>query len=130
LSVPATLHASPLNTPERDAFGGAMVPGAPAADAPLDDGGWLLHRLDGAGFAALVFDGDAAVVHAGAAVLPAPQVAVQVLALPARGLAAQRYDATPGTVVLLRPDQHVCARWRAPTAADVCAALQRALARA
>ena len=32
-------------------------------------------------------------------------------------LAAQRYDAQPGTVYLLRPDQHVCARWRQPTAA-------------
>jgi 3-(3-hydroxy-phenyl)propionate hydroxylase len=28
------------------------------------------------------------------------------------GLAAKRYDARPGTVYLLRPDQHVCARWR------------------
>lgn len=130
LSVPATLAHSPLNTPERDAFAGAMVPGAPAADAPLADGSWLLRRLAGPGFSALVFDGDAAVVQAGAAALPAPQVPVQVLALPAQGLAAQRYDATPGTVVLLRPDQHVCARWRAPTAADVTAALQRALARA
>ena len=34
LSVPATLHGSPLNTPDADAFDGAMVPGAPAADAP------------------------------------------------------------------------------------------------
>ena len=35
LSVPATLHASPLNTPDADAFDGRMVPGAPAADAPV-----------------------------------------------------------------------------------------------
>ncbi|MEN9417141.1 MAG: hypothetical protein RI988_761, partial [Pseudomonadota bacterium] len=46
------------------------------------------------------------------------------------GLLAQRYDAQPGTVYLLRPDQHVCARWRAPAAADITAALTRALARA
>ena len=43
-------------------------------------------------------------------------------------LAYERYDARPGTVVLLRPDQHVCARWRAPAAGDVAAALRRALA--
>ena len=44
------------------------------------------------------------------------------------GLAARRYDATPGTVYLLRPDQHVCARWRHPPAADgLAAALRRAL---
>ena len=28
------------------------------------------------------------------------------------GLLATRYDARPGTFYLLRPDQHVCARWR------------------
>ncbi len=29
-----------------------------------------------------------------------------------QGLAAQRYDAKPGTMYLIRPGQHVCARWR------------------
>jgi 3-(3-hydroxy-phenyl)propionate hydroxylase len=125
LSVPATLHDSSLNTPDRDAFVGRMVPGAPAADAPLPGGGWLLRRLAGNGFAALVFGGDAAVVRAGAI----GQVPVEVLELPAEGVLASRYDARPGTVYLLRPDQHVCARWRAPSAADVAAALTRALAR-
>jgi 3-(3-hydroxy-phenyl)propionate hydroxylase len=123
LSVPAVLHGSPLNTPDRDDFAGSMGPGAPAIDAPLADGVWLLRRLSGNGFAALVFGGDAGAVAAGAEGL----VPVQVVHLPAEGLAAQRYDARPGTVVLLRPDQHVCARWRAATAADVAAALRRAL---
>lgn len=123
LSVPATLRESALNTPDRDTFAGPMVPGAPAIDAPLAGGGWLLRRLSGTGFAALVFDGDGAAVTAGSEGL----VPVQVVSLPCEGLAAQRYDAQPGTVVLLRPDQHVCARWRAPTAADVAAALKKAL---
>ena len=35
LSVPATLHGSTLNTPDAEAFAGQMVPGAPAADAPV-----------------------------------------------------------------------------------------------
>lgn len=126
LSVPATLHASALNTPDRDTFAGPTGPGAPAVDAPLADGSWLLRRLPRSGFAALVFDGDAAlaeVIRAGSEGL----VPVGIVPLRCEGLVAARYDARPGTVVLLRPDQHVCARWRAPSAADVAAALKRAL---
>jgi 3-(3-hydroxy-phenyl)propionate hydroxylase len=124
LSVPATLQRSTLNTPDADVFAGAMVPGAPAADAPLADGAWLLRRLAGNGFKALVFDGDASAVVAGSeGLLP-----VEIVDLPADGVAAQRYDAKPGTVYLIRPDQHVCARWRAPSAQDVTGALHRALA--
>ena len=124
LSVPATLRGSALNTPDRDSFAGAMVPGAAAADAPLADGGWLLRRLSTTGFTALVFGADASAVHDAAN----GAVPIQVVRLSAEGIAAQRYDAQPGTVYLLRPDQHVCARWRAPQTADVSAALQRALA--
>lgn len=43
------------------------------------------------------------------------------------GLAAARYDATPGTFYLIRPDQHVCARWRHTDADRVESALKRAL---
>lgn len=124
LSTPATLRESPLNTPDRDSFAGAMVPGAPAVDAPLPGGSWLLRQLSGTGFFALVFGGDGEAVSTGAEGI----VPVQLVHLPPEGLAAERYDAKPGTVVLLRPDQHVCARWRAPSAADVAAALKRALA--
>ncbi|MFO1273933.1 MAG: FAD-dependent oxidoreductase [Rubrivivax sp.] len=120
LSVPAVRHDSPLNTPDADRFEGGPPPGAPAVDAPLEGGGWLLRRLGGHGFKALVFGGDAAAVRAA-------DMPLEVIALPAEGLAAQRYDARAGTVYLLRPDQHVCARWRAPQAADVAAALKRAL---
>jgi 3-(3-hydroxy-phenyl)propionate hydroxylase len=44
------------------------------------------------------------------------------------GLAAKRYDARPGTCYLLRPDQHVCARWRAFELGAVRAAIARASA--
>jgi 3-(3-hydroxy-phenyl)propionate hydroxylase len=40
---------------------------------------------------------------------------------------ARRYDAQPGTVYLLRPDQHVVARWRQLYAHKLQAALDRAV---
>ncbi len=147
LSVPATLHHSPLNTPDVDAFAGAMVPGAVAADAPLvqADGpadarcGWLLRALPVQGFSALVFGEGAAADESLRAVdqaaahgeIPRDALTVVRVALGAgNALVAQRYDAQPGTVYLLRPDHHVCARWRHPTAQAITAACQRALAKA
>ena len=42
------------------------------------------------------------------------------------GLAARRYDAQAGTCYLIRPDQHVAARWRALDVARIEAAVARA----
>ena len=132
LSVPAVLHGSALNTPDRDVFDSALVPGTSAADAPLTGhgcAGWLLRQLAAPGFHALVFDGPGASAAARALRQGAAGTApLWVHRLPADGPAAQRYDARPGSAYLLRPDQHVCARWRRPASADVRAALQRALA--
>ncbi|MFN3416082.1 MAG: FAD-dependent oxidoreductase [Caldimonas sp.] len=146
LSVPATLRDSPLNTPDTEAFEGRMVPGAAATDAPVTvDGrpGWLLRQLQGSRFAALVFDGPDAPQRL-AAVREAAQGLTELEVLlvtdgarhldgvrslvDTEGLVARRYDARPGTVYLLRPDQHVCARWREPSTESVRAALRRALA--
>jgi 3-(3-hydroxy-phenyl)propionate hydroxylase len=44
-----------------------------------------------------------------------------------QGLVAKRYDAQPGTTYLLRPDQHVVARWRTLDSAKLQAALARAI---
>jgi 3-(3-hydroxy-phenyl)propionate hydroxylase len=153
LSVPAHLADSALNTPDVDAgaqaFGGTMAPGAPMADAPVRHrgrDGWLLEHA-GNRFVLLVFAGpqglelparDAVARLADARI---PVTVVPVLA-PGRGaldaplaeaavidrdgLAAQRYDARPGTCVLLRPDQHVAARWRRFDVAAVQAAVARA----
>jgi 3-(3-hydroxy-phenyl)propionate hydroxylase len=117
LSLPTVHDASPLNTPDEDAFAGPLRPGAPAADAPLDDG-WLLERLGGR-FVLLCF---------GQAPADAGDLGVEVVVIPTDGLAARRYDARPGTAYLLRPDQHVAARWRSPDAGRVRAALARATA--
>lgn len=134
LSVPATLHGSTLNTPDGERFEGRMVPGAVAADAPVTAAGgsrgWLMDALGADGrFTALVF-GDGAAAEASLRALAQVDVPVGVVRIPlddAHALAAQRYDARPGTTYLLRPDQHVCARWRHPTAAAIRAAHARAL---
>jgi 3-(3-hydroxy-phenyl)propionate hydroxylase len=141
LSVPAILADSPLNSPDADAdFAkgpGAMIPGAPAADAPVKgpDGPWLLRYLE-SGFTLLAF-GNAVPADAVAALARAaiPCRVVQVGGGPvpgvaviddAEGLAARRYDARHGTVYLLRPDQHVAARWRAFDLGRVRAAIAHA----
>jgi len=148
LSVPATLSQSALNTPDRDAFAGAMAPGAPAADAPVRIDGrddWFLSQAGGA-FAAVLFSDDGAPAPETASALralanaPIPVEAIIVTPPGARAdgqagvtvvedaqrMLAQRYDARDGTCYLLRPDQHVCARWRRFDQVAVAAALARA----
>jgi 3-(3-hydroxy-phenyl)propionate hydroxylase len=147
LSVPAHLSDSSLNTPDVDAFDGVMAPGAPMADAPVRHAGrngWLLDHA-GDRFVLLAFAGAAGdglpsrEVTARLADARIPVSVVPVLASGAddgtggaaavidrEGLAAQRYDARPGTCVLLRPDQHVAARWRQLDPAAVQAAVARA----
>lgn len=147
LSVPAVLADSPLNTPDDASFAGAMVPGAVAADAPVGAPGtdWLLQHL-GDTFTLLVFDagiGAIDVRRLAHAEVPCRVVRVTtsvagvtgeaiggVVTLVDRdGLAARRYDAAAGTCYLIRPDQHVCARWRVFEVERVEAALARATAR-
>jgi 3-(3-hydroxy-phenyl)propionate hydroxylase len=43
-------------------------------------------------------------------------------------LFTQRLDATPGSTYLVRPDQHLCARWRTFDAGALASARLRALA--
>jgi 3-(3-hydroxy-phenyl)propionate hydroxylase len=147
LSVPAHLTASSLNTPDAEAFEGAMHPGAPLLDAPVRHQGrddWLLAHT-GNRFVLILFadtaeDLDAAAresLHAlAAAAIPVHTLIVAQregdaptgtsLVLDHKGLAAKRLDARPGTAYLLRPDQHVAARWRRLESSAVHAALARA----
>lgn len=144
LSEAATLNGSTLNTPDAETFAGRMVPGAAPADAPLLRAEasltWLLRELSD-GFTALVAESDdtdalvrsLADVNSSGIPLMVIRVAFagsinSVSLVDCEGLAAQRYDLRPGTVYLFRPDQHVCARWRKPTADQIGAAINRALA--
>ena len=146
LSVPAFLIRSSLNTPDTDSFEGRMLPGAPMDDAPVLAGnmdGWLLEQV-GNRFFALYFTEDAQAldpeVIAALNSLAQGTIPVRPLVIAARkgsaagvptitdkkGVAAQRYDAVPGTVYLVRPDQHIAARWRQLDVARIKSALARA----
>jgi len=151
LSTPSTLADSPLNTPDEDRFEGAMVPGAPCTDAPVRRFGqaaWLLDQV-GTEFTLLHFSNGAEIDPArlaglgalGRAQVPVRTVIVEprgtgprgvdgLLTIEEDGLVAQRFDARPGTTYLLRPDQHVCARWRRFDPAKVGAAVARAIGNA
>jgi 3-(3-hydroxy-phenyl)propionate hydroxylase len=144
LSVPAFLTASRLNTPDAESFDGWMVPGAPMDDAPVaHDGtpGWLLGHV-GNRFVLMLFADDAHPVDAavGSALAQLARAPIGVHALvvvpagqrgPAghvaiedsKGLLRERYAGRPGTCYLLRPDQHVAARWRRFDVAEVRSAL-------
>jgi 3-(3-hydroxy-phenyl)propionate hydroxylase len=132
LSVPSTLHHSPLNTADVDAFEGWMQPGAPVDDAPVQGRApWLLPHL-GDDFVLLFFGTPDAAQREAMSALPLKTLLVDGEAAgfervqDLQGLVAKRFDARPGTCHLIRPDQHVAARWRRFDAAAVRQALARA----
>ena len=148
LSVPAYLTESRLNTPDSAVFAGDMVPGAPMDDAPMQIAGqdvWLLDQV-GNRFMALVYVDDLTrVTAAELAVFNAlwrDAIAVKVVLISAKagftpflgvrvledcaGRFAERFDAQHGSTYLIRPDQHVAARWRAFDAVLLKAAVARA----
>jgi 3-(3-hydroxy-phenyl)propionate hydroxylase len=149
LSTPTKLGFSSMVTPDRDGFAGGVAPGSPCEDAPLRHGGepcWLLHQLAPSDTLLLFLD------HAGALEAPVAGalrslarepvpietwvIVSQTEGAPAtieglpvlvdvEGLAFSRYAARPGTVCLVRPDQHVSARWRGFEAGEVRLAARR-----
>ena len=146
LSDTAFLVESALNSVDDDSFQGDMVPGAVMADATvagLRGERWLLDTA-GNSFVLYLYLQDAAGLDRTVAeqlqLLASGQIPVASVVvsrqgaapaeLPtlhdAQGLFADRYDALPGTCYLIRPDQHVCARWRAFDLSRVSAALARA----
>lgn len=117
LSLPCIHDGSPLNGPDALPGGPARSrPGAPAPDAPLG-GGFLLDHLGG-GFRLLAIDA------------PAPDLpGFDILRLSAKDnpdLRDRYLGAAPGAVYLIRPDQHIVARWAQADATSLAAALARA----
>ncbi len=155
LSTATIHHKSPLNTPDMDSFAGDLVPGAPAIDAPVataEGPSWLLRHLAGGTFTLLVADGPhladrvrtlqhevgrIARIHVVGITTPTTggRDSVDVVhsdqlttLVDAIGAVERRYDMQPGTTYLMRPDQHVCARWRTVEPRTLRHAIRRALA--
>ncbi len=147
LSTPSVLTNSPLNTSDEDDFDSPMVSGAPCTDAPVrvrGQDGWLLHQVVD-GFTLLYFgdgrtlpDELAGAFHElGTGELPIRTVIIEPANTVPRkpgtmpvvvedGTTSARFDARPGTAYLLRPDQHVCGRWRSFEPGKIRRALARA----
>lgn len=132
LSMPTPYVNSSLNTVDADDFPAAMAPGTNCDDAPLSVDGsssWFLN-LVGDGFMLLHFGP------------PIRQESVDFNGISARiiniddepysdvDILAERYDGQPGTTYLIRPDQHVAARWREFDEDRVRSALARATGQA
>jgi 3-(3-hydroxy-phenyl)propionate hydroxylase len=143
---PVEYADSPLNQPDHGAdFAGGARAGMPAPEARVQtvQGSGHLTALFGSGFVGLYFynaplpawgrqvadgslSGAAALRLVRVSARGAPDAGTVVDEL---GQAWQRYDATEGTVYLVRPDGYVMGRWRGDgsTVADVDRALKRAL---
>jgi 3-(3-hydroxy-phenyl)propionate hydroxylase len=127
LSAPSAYDGSPLNGPDNLAMPRRTRPGAPAVDSPTDKGS-LLDRLDSR-FHLLTIDAE------GPERLWAHDVEIARVALStatsAVGFLKERYlGAATSAVYLIRPDQHVAARWEGYDEAAVAAALLKAAGRA
>ncbi len=127
LSVPCTYDGSPLNGPDCVGMPRGARPGSPAVDAPTESG-WLLDRLDGR-FHLITIDADAP-QHQIVDGVEIARLALSVKASPDDFLRQRYLGEAPSAVYLIRPDQHVAARWERYDEAAVAAALRKAIGRA
>jgi 3-(3-hydroxy-phenyl)propionate hydroxylase len=150
LSTPTFYSDSPLNTPDTDSFMPGLPLGGVAPDAPILVQGrrdWWLGQLDGR-FVLAVFClaqlPPAATLQeltrlqenpAGLKVVFVLGPEAHALPVPAgfqvvvdhESILAERYGALEQTSYLIRPDQHLAARWHHCDASDIQAALLRAM---
>jgi 3-(3-hydroxy-phenyl)propionate hydroxylase len=127
LSLPCTYDASPLNTEDALTNGPSQNrPGSACSDAPLTKG-HLLNQL-GDHFTLLAINVDVPDD------LVAPNAQIDVVSIKAddaTGAIADRYlGDNASAIYLVRPDQHVAARWVKFDVDIVYAAIQRALGKA
>ena len=124
LSVPCTYDGGPLNSADALSGGPARTrPGSPCPDAPLRDG-YLLNHLGG-GFTVISFGAEVPDLSEEAG------VALSCLRLgsaddPTGALSSRYLGSADQAVYLIRPDQHVAARWDRFDAAALRSAIRRA----
>ena len=127
------VYDTPLSTPDTVPFAGTAKLGAPLPDAPLRraDGTptHLLENLRGEFEIVHVKNGDATNGQRPGAVDGIALTVIGEDLLDDEGKFTQRLDATPGATYLVRPDQHLSARWRSFDAAALVRARERALQR-
>lgn len=116
LSIPCIHAGSPLSTPDALPTGpGRTRPGAPCPDAPLGNG-YLLDHL-GSTFTLLAIGREAPNIS-GTTPLSLPDIT--------EDLKTRYLGDAQSALYLIRPDQHVAARWADATPADIQSALTRA----
>ncbi len=131
LSTPTPYAGSSLNSADEDDFEGAMHPGTNCADAPIRVNGtetWLLDEIGGA-FTILTFGESARSDTLNVDGISCYVRTVGVDIEDVKGRLTERYDGQPGTTYLIRPDQHVAARWRQFDETKIASALHRAIAK-
>jgi 3-(3-hydroxy-phenyl)propionate hydroxylase len=133
LSTATCYERSALNGPDGFTPGEALAtrPGAAALDAPLEDEGWFLDRI-GDGFAGVWFSRDGMVppeLSQACAALASRGLPVNQPVVVSRETVCARYGAeAQPAFYLFRPDQHVAARWREFSTAELEKAIARAVA--
>ncbi len=124
LSMPCTYDGSPLNSPDALPGGPARTrPGSPCPDAQLANG-FLLDSL-GNRFTLLTINADAPddVTEGG---ITATRHALDCADDTTGALATRYLGDAPAAVYLIRPDQHVAARWPMYDETAIRAAIRRA----
>lgn len=121
LSVPCVYAESSLNGADDPALPARTRPGASLADAPVGTE-WLLDRVGGT-FTILAINCAVAPVRHGAVIANAQTIE----AAPGSSLAERYLGNAARAIYLVRPDQHIAARWREASAAELGAALGKAM---